>query len=94
MSNAIMLQNVTPQQLQNLISESTKSALAELSASMQPNEPDEWLTRQETADLLKITLSTIHDWVKRDILKPYKIGNRTYFNRNEITEQMFNSNKQ
>lgn len=94
MSDAIMLRDVTPQQLQNLISESTKNALAELSASMQPTEPDEWLTRQETADLLKITLSTIHDWVKRDILTPYKIGNRTYFNRKEITEKMFNSNKQ
>jgi len=94
MSDAILLQNVTQQQLKNLITEGTKTALAELTATLQPPEPDEYLTRQETADLLKITLSTIHDWVKREILKPYKIGNRTYFSRKQIAEQMFNSNKQ
>jgi excisionase family DNA binding protein len=47
----------------------------------------------EAAKLLKISLTTIHDWSNQKILKAYKVGNRTYFSRKEIEQTLFNSNK-
>jgi len=54
----------------------------------------EFLTRKETAQFFSISLVTLHDWIKKGIIKHYKCGNRTYFNRAELVQQLFNSNKQ
>lgn len=53
----------------------------ELQAS---NKPQEYLTRQETADMLKINLSTLHIWTKKGILKAYGVESRVYYKRNEV----------
>jgi hypothetical protein len=85
----------TPAELVNLITEGVKNQLCELvnnSTPKQEQQEPEFLTRKETADLLKVSLVTIHDWSNNKILKPYKMGNRTYFKRSEILQQLFNSN--
>lgn len=53
----------------------------------------EFLTRKETAELLKVTYNSLHRWVQDGILKSYKIGNRTYFKREEILESLNSSQK-
>ena len=43
------------------------------------------LTRQEVADIFKITLPTLADWEKKgEIPKAVRIGNRVYFKHSEI----------
>lgn len=44
----------------------------------------DYITRKETAELLKITLPTLHDWCKVGYLKPYKIGARVLFKKSEV----------
>lgn len=56
----------------------------QLSKEFQPKEPTEYLTRSEVCKLLKIDLSTLHNWRNKGILKAYGIGNRVYFKRSEI----------
>jgi len=53
----------------------------------------EFLTRKETAKFFDISLVCLHDWIKKGIVTHYKCGNRTYFNRAELVQQLFNSNK-
>ncbi|RBP34473.1 helix-turn-helix protein [Oceanihabitans sediminis] len=89
----IQFLSTTPTALANLIDEKIKAQLDELKQNFQPKEPDEFLTRNETADLLKISLTALHDWVNKGILKPYKMGNKTYFSRKEVIETLYNSNK-
>ena len=50
----------------------------------QPKEPVEYLSRQETAELLKVDLSTIHNWTKQNKLVAYSIGARVYYKRKEV----------
>lgn len=52
----------------------------------------EFLTREETARILKIDLSTLHRWTKRKIISQYGIGSKRYYLRTEI-EQKLLSNK-
>lgn len=46
--------------------------------------PEKFLTRGEVAELLKITLPTLHDWTKKGLLKAYKISNRIRYKEKEV----------
>lgn len=93
MDNSTIVTGTTPQQLTENIIEGVKKELQLLKEHYQPKEPEQWLTRKQTAKLLKISLVCLHDWVNKGILKAYKMGNRTYFNQKEIETVLFNSNK-
>ncbi len=84
---------VSPQELATLIQESVKQSLPDF-----PNQKDsdqkEILTRSETAHLFSISLVCLHYWIKKGILKPYKVGNKTYFKRSEVMEVLSSSNRQ
>lgn len=47
-------------------------------------ETDPFITRQDVADLYKISLPTVHAWMNAGILTPYKIGNKTRFLFSEV----------
>lgn len=76
--------SVTPDQLQNAIVEGVKSQLQDLKKHFEPKTPTEYLTRREVSRLLKIDLSSVHNWTKKSILTSYQIGGRVYYKRNEI----------
>ena len=50
----------------------------------QANFKEQYLTREEVSEMLKISLSTIHNWCKKGILKPHQIGGRVYFKASDI----------
>ncbi len=84
MQNSILLQNVTPEQLQNEIIKGVKNELEQLKKDFQPKQPSEYLTRNEVAEMLKIDLSSVHNWTKKGKLKAYGIGGRVYYKRDEV----------
>ena len=75
---------VTPQQLQDAIIDGVKTQLQDLKKHFKPKEPNEYLTRVEVAEMLKIDLSSVHNWTKKGILTSYQIGGRVYYKRLEI----------
>ena len=58
--------------------------IASLKSEFQPKEPEQYLTRKDVKDLLKVDLSTLWSWTKKGKLKAYGIGNRVYYKRSEI----------
>lgn len=44
----------------------------------------EYLTKQETADFLKVSLSTVNRWIKKGTLKPKYIGSRVLLRVDEV----------
>lgn len=81
---SIQFVQVTPEQLQDAIIQGVKDQLEELKKSFQPKEPEEYLSRAEVSQMLKVDLSTIHNWGKAGKLKRHAIGNRIYFKRSEV----------
>ena len=81
---AIQLLQITPEQLQQAILDGVKKQLEDLKKEFQPKEPEIYMTRSEVASMLKIDLSTVHNWSKSGKLMPHGIGNRIYFKRNEV----------
>lgn len=76
--------------LPDFFAELKKSLIPELreqlSKEFQPKEPNEFLTRKEVCDLLKINLSTLSRWCKDGTLSSIGIGNRVYILRSHIEE--------
>lgn len=74
----------SPEQLQNAITENVRGQLEELKKSFRPKKPEEYLSRTQTAELLGITLGTLHLWTKKGILQSYGISRRVYYKRSEV----------
>ena len=83
MSNIQFIQ-VTPEQLQNAIIDGVKTQLEELKKHFQPKEPNQYLTRQDVAEMFSVDLSTVHNYTKRKILQSYQIGGRVFYLRSEV----------
>lgn len=81
--NSTILHDVTPEQIESLFA-GLQNQLTELKQNFEPKIPNEYLTRNEVAEMLKCDLSTIHNWTKKGKLIPYGIGNRVYYKRNEV----------
>lgn len=64
--------------------EQLKQELSLIKENFQPKEPVELMTRQETADFLKINITTLWNWTRKGMLTSYGIGNRVFYKRSEI----------
>ena len=85
----LQLISITPEQLESKILDGVQSQLQELKSSFQPKAPTEYLTRQEVSELLKVNLSTVHNWTKNRTLISYGIGgSRIYYKRSEVEEAL------
>jgi len=89
MNNAILLQDLTPQQLSDLITQSVKNQLENFTEGLNTqNANDDLLTRDETCDFLKIDSSTLWAWTNKGKVKAYGIGARRYYKRSELLEAL------
>ena len=92
MNRQIQLIQLTPNELQDAIINGVAKQLEELKKHFQPIEPTELLTRLETADLLKVNLTTLWNYTKQNKLTSYGIGNRVYFKRHEVLNAIIKLN--
>ena len=89
---AIHFFQITPEEFKNLLIKAVKEQVQELKTEFEPKKPTEYLTRSEVALMLKIDLSTVHNWSKSGKLIPYGIGNRVYFKRDEVEKSIIKIN--
>jgi hypothetical protein len=80
----IQLTQISLEELKQEILKGVLTELKELKEHLQPIIPEEYLSRQQTADLLKVDLSTIHNWSKRGALTKLGFEGKVYYRRSEI----------
>ncbi len=83
----ILLKGITLDHLNSTLLDGMEERIKELVERPEKKEV-KYLTRKEVAELLSISLPTLHDWSKRKILNPYRIGNRVYFKIDEIDQSL------
>ncbi|HOX77204.1 MAG TPA: helix-turn-helix domain-containing protein [Bacteroidales bacterium] len=83
---SILLQALTPDDAAELIADKVVLKLKPLIPA--EKEPDELLTRAETAKLLKISLPTLHDWTRTGKLQSYRISSRLRYRKSEVIEAL------
>ena len=56
----------------------------ELKKNFTTKEPTEYLSKKETAELLKVNLSSVNNWIKRGALQSYGLQGRVFLKRSEV----------
>lgn len=79
---------ITPTELKEDILKDVRAELKEIVQNFQPVKPPEYITRQEAAKILKVSLVTLTDWNKKGVLKPYRLGNLIRYKRSELDEAL------
>jgi predicted RecB family endonuclease len=79
--------------LQQLIKEAVKEELQKITDVIQLNPKDsenehELLTRKQTAELLKVSETTLFLWDRDKKLENKKIGNRVYYIKSEVLNKL------
>lgn len=86
-NNAILLQNLTVEQLQQIIGTSVRNGIQELQKELQSKDnSEELMTRNETCKFLKIDSSTLWAWTNNKKVNAYGIGARRYYKKSELME--------
>ncbi len=86
-NQAILLQELSVEELQLLIGKSIKYGISELQKEqLIKNFNEELLTREETCKYLKIDSSTLWAWTNKGKVKAHGIGARRYYKRSELLE--------
>jgi excisionase family DNA binding protein len=80
----VILSQIPINELTEIISETIKKELQNLSPENEPT--TEFITRKQTAELLGISLVTLHDWTKKGIIKGYRINTRIRYKKSEVLE--------
>jgi DNA invertase Pin-like site-specific DNA recombinase len=90
--NEKLLVQLSVQELQELIAKSVTEEVNKLIKVIQmiPAENDEnkVITREETAKLLNVSLTTLYLWNKNEILKNKKINSRVYYLKNDVMNKL------
>lgn len=87
MQNSILLQNVSPEQFTELLTNVFKTQLETFKKELQNQSAnDDLLSREQTLALLQINASTLWHWQNKGKIIAYKFANKSYFKRSEIME--------
>ena len=78
------IQEITVDELADKVADKLLNNIKHYLDDLHTNESDVYLTRQETADFLKINITTLWNWTNKGKIKSYGIGNRRYYNKQEI----------
>lgn len=72
-------------ELKNIISETVRGEMQRI-CTPQPQPETEFITRNETAQILGISLPTLNDWTKQGLIVGYRIGTRVRYKKGEILD--------
>lgn len=88
MQNSILLQNVSPEELTELMSNVFKTQLEDFKKNLNTNDPDILLTRAEACEFLKIEQTTLYHWVKAGKVPCFGIANRRFFKKSDLLNSL------
>ncbi|WP_338840569.1 helix-turn-helix domain-containing protein [Flavobacterium ginsenosidimutans] len=92
MENSIILHNLSPLDLEEIVKKVIKIELGEFIRNNKIYNPNELLTRAEACSFLKINMTTLWNWSKKGKIISYGIGNRVYYKKSELLESLVRLN--
>jgi hypothetical protein len=89
MNNTILLQNVSPERLTELIKDGVKSQLEDFKKEFHSlNTKEDLLNRQQVLELLNINATTLWHYQNKGKIPFYKFANKCYYKRSEIMNSL------
>ena len=93
MSGTIQFVNLDPQEFISELDKRSEKRLAEMAKHFEPKKPSEFLTRNEVASLLKVNVSSVHNYTKRGLLISYGLGGSVLYKRIEVESALIRLKK-
>lgn len=94
MQNSILLQNLSTEQLTDLIENVFDTKLKDFKKELTTQtENDDLMTRKQVLELLQINASTLWHWQNKGRITVYKFANKCYYKRSELMEAITPLNK-
>jgi excisionase family DNA binding protein len=87
-TNSILLENLSTEQLTDLIGNVFDIKLKDFKKNLNINDPDILLTRAEACEFLKIEQTTLYHWVKAGKVQCYGIANRRFFKKSDLLNSL------
>lgn len=88
MTKIIQIENTNSIDFKLEIISEFKAMLKDVIGNIQTNSEEVYLTRDETSKLLSISLVTLWDWTRKDIIPAYRIGNKVRYKKSEVVTAM------
>ncbi|MBN8643120.1 MAG: helix-turn-helix domain-containing protein [Flavobacteriales bacterium] len=91
----LQIENTNTIDFKNEILNGVSDVLKDFAINLQNKDNEILLTREETAKILSVSLVTLWDWTKKDIVPAYRIGNKVRYKKSEVLnalQQMNNFN--
>jgi excisionase family DNA binding protein len=89
----IILSSFTLEELTNEINNIISKQISEFKNTVNQKNNEEYLTSNEVKKLLGVSLPTLLDWTKREIIIGYKINTRVRYKKSEIDNYFNKINK-
>lgn len=94
MQNSILLQNLSTDQLTDLIGNVFDTKLKAFQENQNTKtENDDLMTREQVLELLQINASTLWHWQNKGRITVYKFANKCYYKRSELMNSITPLNK-
>lgn len=89
-SNKTLLVQMTKDELMQDFEQVVRKVVNQMQVEQQVSKNEKLTyTRDETAELLNVSLTTLHNWNKKGILKPTtKIGKLVYYSKSDIQARL------
>jgi excisionase family DNA binding protein len=75
---------ISIEELKKLVKDALKESLTEYFTGTKRDASNEYLTRNQVATLLKVTLPTLNRWAKTGVLKCHRVGRRVFYKMSDI----------
>ena len=87
-TKTIQIQEFTMDELADQVAEKLLFKMEYYLKELAAKKDDELLTREETANYLKINVTTLWHWTNKGKLISYGIGGRRYYKKQEVLESL------
>lgn len=82
--NDLLLSQISFSEIKTALSDIVRTELEKQNNS-KPSQPEtDYITRNETAQILGISLVTLNDWTKRGLVPSYRISSRIRYKKEEV----------
>lgn len=84
----LILSQIPVDELKSAISEVIRTEFQKFTSTEVPEVKTEYITRQETAKILGISLPTLHEWSNKGIIPRYKVATRIRYKREDVINSL------
>lgn len=89
----VQIENTNTLDFKNEIVNGLSEALRNFANQQTQPDLDVLLTREETSKMLSVSLVTLWDWTRKDLIPAYRIGNKVRYKKSEILSALQQMNQ-